>query len=475
MKNDVRPFRIAGNLYYVGNSQDSSHLIDTGDGLILIDTPRDPASAFAIRSSMEELGFTVEQIKYIIVTHGHFDHWEGVPTLVEWSGAETFLGKEDLLLKPGFRADHLLEDGAVISLGDTEIMCLFTPGHTVGTFSFFFHLWEDGVRYRVGMFGGAGHRQISKAYLDKHSLRYHQRGDFYRSLERLRHEQVDIVIGNHPGQNNTLGKAALIGQSSNNPFIDATEWVPYLDRVEEKVSAVIAQESREQFVNYAHRGASTYCPENTMMAFYTGLYMGAKGIETDVQMTKDGVAVLFHDSTVDRVTDGNGNLCDYTYAQLQELNVINGELRDKIPTLDDFLSHFGNQDITFAIELKGEGTEQITADLIRKYGVEHKCVVTSFRFAYLEKIHEIAPKLKLGWLVKEVTDEKLAEMKRIGCDELCPRADLITPETVNRWHREGFRVRAWGVKDEELMRWVYDSGADGMTVNFPDKLTAYIG
>ena len=73
-----------------------------------------------------------------------------------------------------------------------------------------------------------------------------------------------------------------------------------------------------------------------------------------------------------------------------------------------------------------------------------------------------------------VTEEIIADLKAIGGEELCPKADLITPDNVIAWHREGFNVRAWGVTSQETMKMVYDAGADGMTVNFPDKLTAYI-
>lgn len=66
-------------------------------------------------------------------------------------------------------------------------------------------------------------------------------------------------------------------------------------------------------VNYAHRGASEYAPENTLSSFYLGLLQGANGIETDVQRTKDGVLVLFHDDTLDRVTDGRGIISDYNF------------------------------------------------------------------------------------------------------------------------------------------------------------------
>ena len=75
------------------------------------------------------------------------------------------------------------------------------------------------------------------------------------------------------------------------------------------------------FINYAHRGASSYAPENTMSAFYLGLRRGANGIETDVQRTKDGVLVLFHDDTLKRVTGQEGSIQDYTYEELQGFDV----------------------------------------------------------------------------------------------------------------------------------------------------------
>ena len=68
----------------------------------------------------------------------------------------------------------------------------------------------------------------------------------------------------------------------------------------------------------------------------------------------------------------------------------------------------------------------------------------------------------------------LEELKRIGVEELCPRATIVTPEKVAMWHREGFNVRAYGPENEEMMRYIYDCLTDGMTVNFPDKLTAYM-
>ena len=79
-------------------------------------------------------------------------------------------------------------------------------------------------------------------------------------------------------------------------------------------------------INYAHRGASEYAPENTFSSFYLGLLQGANGIETDVHKTKDGVLVLFHDDTVDRVSDCSGKISDFTWEELKQLKIVDNYL-----------------------------------------------------------------------------------------------------------------------------------------------------
>jgi glycerophosphoryl diester phosphodiesterase len=85
-----------------------------------------------------------------------------------------------------------------------------------------------------------------------------------------------------------------------------------------------------------------------------------------------------------------------------------------------------------------------------------------------------APELPTGWLVGEVSDAVIAQAHTLECAQLCPRASQVTPALVQRLHAEGFRVRAWGVANDALMRQVVEAGADGMTVNSPDRLLAYM-
>ena len=474
MEKYIAPFRMLENLYFVGTYAASSHLIDTGEGLILIDTGYEE-NAQTVVENMKALGFDIADVKMILHSHGHYDHTDATQHLLPLCHAKTYLGREDLRYIRGFEPDEYYFDGMKIKLGNTEILCLHTPGHTNGTYSFFWQIHHEGKALRAGMFGGAGVNQLKKGFLDTRGLFYFQRGDYFKSVERLLGEHVDVFVGNHSWNNKTMENSEILRKTGENLFIDSTAWEKFLKRCARKLKEIIANESRETFVNYAHRGASEYCPENTLMSFYTGLYMGANGIETDVRATKDGVLVLFHDDTLERVTGEAGSVADYTWEELQAFSVKKNGLTDKIVTLEDFLAHFAFRDITFAIELKEGGNAAGVAELLRKYEMQSKTVVTSFRLEWLEELHEIAPEFKLGYLTKDASDEILARMREIGIDELCPKAEYgAMGERIDAWHRMGFRVRAWGVKNEELMRGLYDAGADGMTVNFPDKLKQYV-
>jgi glycerophosphoryl diester phosphodiesterase len=229
----------------------------------------------------------------------------------------------------------------------------------------------------------------------------------------------------------------------------------------------------------AHRGASSYAPENTLAAFDLALEMRARHIELDVALTRDSHIVVIHDDNVDRTTDGCGLVTSHTLAALQELDAgswfgaqFEGE---RIPTFDQVLARYkGRVHIHTEIKGKSPSLSQRTADLIRKHGMETQVTVTSFQSARLQEMRACAPELPVGWLVREVNDSIIAQAHAIGVNQFCPRADTVTPELVHRLHAEGFVVRAWGVTTEELMQSAVHAGVNGMTVNFPDKLIAYL-
>ena len=234
----IEPFKIIGNVYFVGTFQASSHIIDTGDGLIMIDTGY-AKDLYLVVDSIYKLGFKPTDIKYIINTHWHGDHTEATAALANLSGAKTIIGKEDYeKAMRYFTADITVKDGDKLSLGNTTIRFMETPGHTKGTVSMFFDTVDGDISYRVGTFGGAGANTLAKGRFDFDGCR-----ESYReSLRRLREEQVDVFIGNHTWNNNTAVYGELIRKTGENKFIDSTLWLRFLDFCEARLDKVIEKE-----------------------------------------------------------------------------------------------------------------------------------------------------------------------------------------------------------------------------------------
>ena len=249
----VKPGRIFGNLYFVGTRPASTHIIDTGEGLIMID-PGYHDSLYLVIQNMWELGLNPKDIKYILLSHGHHDHFDGAPALKELTGAITFLGKDDLDRAKGlsssfvrypFTPDVLINDGDIISLGNTKIRCVSTPGHTDGVISFFFNVTDGKTTYTAGMHGGVGYNTLNKEYLTRTGEPFENRQKYFDSLDKIENEKVDIFIGNHVKNNDTIGKLALAETSQENPFIDPTAWKKFIQKCRQGLIDLIEREKEE--------------------------------------------------------------------------------------------------------------------------------------------------------------------------------------------------------------------------------------
>lgn len=234
----MEPFKIIGNVYFVGTFQASCHLIDTGEGLILID-PGYSNTLYLVIRSIYKLGFRPEDIRYIINTHWHGDHAEATAAMVDLSGGKTLIGRYDAeKASRYFTADILVKDGDVLTLGNTTVTFLETPGHTKGTVSLFFETEEAGKTYRVGMFGGAGANTLAQGKFDYEGCRE----DYRASLERLHKESVEVFIGNHTWNNDTAAKGEWLRKTGENRFIDPTLWHTFLDFCEKRLEEVAAKD-----------------------------------------------------------------------------------------------------------------------------------------------------------------------------------------------------------------------------------------
>ncbi len=231
------------------------------------------------------------------------------------------------------------------------------------------------------------------------------------------------------------------------------------------------------FIVYAHRGASEYAPQNTMRSFRLGVSQGANGIETDIQRTRDGVLVLFHDDDTDKILGVSGKISDYTYSELQEFTVrmYDGtETNEKIPKLEEFLEFVMGTDLTLALEIKQDGIEKEVVDAVKDHGLADKVTVTSFEFEHIRRVKELMPSLRVGHLIGEITEERIEALRGIGAEEICPKAELITEDDVKHLRALGFSIRAWGVFNIGSAKRMIDLEIDGMTANFPDLCIEYL-
>ena len=206
---------------------------------------------------------------------------------------------------------------------------------------------------------------------------------------------------------------------------------------------------------WAHRGCSMEWPENTIEAFVAAAELpGVVGIELDIQLTKDGEVVVFHDENVSRVTDGSQRVVDYTLAELKELWIAPGdEKQTRIPTLREVMEtmkpYCAAKGLLINIELKTsvihyEGIEEKTDALVREYGLEDYVVYSSFWAESCKKMKEINSANQTGMLASTLSD-CIRWGRYAGVDALHPwigGMDCALPEDM-----QGMPVRGWGADE----------------------------
>lgn len=255
------PFRMFGNLYFVGTEPASTHIVDTGDGLMLFDSGYQH-SLYLVLYNMQRMGLDPADIRYIIHTHGHIDHMGATKALVMLTGAKTFLGAEDRQYANGeldlsyarelgmtfsetFEPDVLLRDGDRITLGNTEVLCRATPGHTPGAMSYFFTVSDGDETYRCGLHGGMGINTMCRDFLDKYGLSYACRDNFAAAMDRLAEEEhVDIFLGNHMQHNHTAEKARKIAAGDRLACVVPSEWADYCRWAKQNLFNMIEEERK---------------------------------------------------------------------------------------------------------------------------------------------------------------------------------------------------------------------------------------
>jgi glycerophosphoryl diester phosphodiesterase len=238
----------------------------------------------------------------------------------------------------------------------------------------------------------------------------------------------------------------------------------------------------------AHRGASAYAPENTLPAFRRALELGVAEVELDVQLTRDGEVILFHDATLDRKTGLEGEVREHTLEKLSGAEIgawfdgAHPEVAERfkgtrLVSLDEVFEAFGDQ-LFYHIELKVEDSElpRRTLESVDRSDLRRRVLLTSFHLEQLERVRSAAPDLPTCLLIGraerllEPVEAWIDRAAAAGIDEVGVHIGDLSAEHVGRARRLGLLIRAWGVASLEDMERAIQHGSNGMTIDWPEKL-----
>jgi Glycerophosphoryl diester phosphodiesterase len=246
----------------------------------------------------------------------------------------------------------------------------------------------------------------------------------------------------------------------------------------------------------AHRGDSAFAPENTLAAFRKAVEAGADGIEFDVRISKDGVPVVFHDSTLKRISRREGRTSSFTAEELASVDVgawFNGKYPARadekfygegVPTLEKLLSFLEGYDGRLYLEMKGSRAEvsaltERVAEIIRRSEFLPQMIVKSFKLEAVAKIKTLLPEVKTAALLAPKILTLLKKQSRIiecarehSVDELSLHYSLATKKLVRKASAEGFRTTIWTANHTMWVRRAAEIGIYAVITNNPARMLA---
>ena len=227
---------------------------------------------------------------------------------------------------------------------------------------------------------------------------------------------------------------------------------------------------------WAHRGASHDAPENTLAAFALAIEQGADGIECDVQRTADGVLVVTHDETTERLTGLPGQISELTYAELQTRNFAHAWPDfppQKLPTLSEVLSLFQGTRMTVNLELKNNqvpypGLEADVLAEVERSGLADQVIYSSFNAWSIRRLARLAPETRRGWLYAPVRKMPRLVGWLARANALHPsQLNLAQPQLIRHAHAWHWPVHVWTVDEPAVWQHCAELGIDTVITNQP--------
>jgi glycerophosphoryl diester phosphodiesterase len=220
-----------------------------------------------------------------------------------------------------------------------------------------------------------------------------------------------------------------------------------------------------------HRGAKGHIAENTLESIQKALDFGVDGIEIDVHKCKSGELVVFHDLTLDRLTNAKGEISNYTLQELKKLKV---EELYEIPTLQEVLDLVSGR-CFMNIELKGEDTASTAVKIVEQY-IENnnwtyaEFLLSSFQHHELEMVFHLNPKIPLAVLTKASMDQAIEFATQVKAMAIHPNIAIVSNENIARAKGLGFKVNVWTVNEVQAIKRMKSYKVDGIISDFPDRI-----
>lgn len=230
-----------------------------------------------------------------------------------------------------------------------------------------------------------------------------------------------------------------------------------------------------------HRGAAAHAPENTLAGFACAVRLGVRWVELDVQLTADGVPVVFHDDLLDRTSDGHGLLVETPLDELRHLDAggwfAERFAGERIPTLEDVLTFLAREGVGLCLEVKADETRggatarSALAAVARCWPAEGlPLIVSSFARSAVEAAAEAAPHRPRGLLVEGLPPDWREVARRLGCSSLHVDQAVVDEMTVRAVKEDGLALLAYTVNDRLRAEQLWGWGADALFSDCPEQL-----
>jgi len=239
----------------------------------------------------------------------------------------------------------------------------------------------------------------------------------------------------------------------------------------------------ERTLVWAHRGADAYEPENTLESFKLAVDMKADGVELDVHFSKDGHIIVLHDEKIDRTSNGQGLVTDYTLEQLKFFDFgckFYKELRGtKVPTLDEVYALLAPTGLTVNVEIKSENPDMSAAliECAKKYDMLDKVIYSSFNHLQLSVMKKLDEKALIAPLYGFNMVNAWNYCEDMNAFASHPKSNQIRlfEGYVEKCHKKGIRVHPWTVDTVEDAKFLADCGVDALITNKPDLIREALG